>query len=411
MTAAPGDHGSRARGVVWFDARGLARGFKAHAGRGIGTYAAALAAELVERTPADRLKFLVEAGSELIHPIPSGRLVVVPRAFGEGRFPTYLRQHVLLAAVLGARRPGAMHFAAQTDATALAPVPSIITVHDVVLHRHGDWYADPAPGADARATRLRFRLMRALERLAILRAARVIVPSRVTADELVATLGLPRTRIAVIPEAASARFRPAPGSADAAIRARLGLPRRYLLHTGGADVRKRLPELIAAFDELARDDAEIGLVLVGPIAGGVGAAEVSSAIARARAHARIVLPGLLDDQDLPAVYRGAEALVLATRHEGFGLPVVEAFASGTPVVATAAPAIAEVAGDAALLVPVDAPEALAAALRELVRDPAKREELRQRGLVRASQFRWSTAANETVSIYEAVIGTPFATRT
>jgi len=391
--------------AVWFDSRGLQRGFKEHAGRGIGTYVAALAAELEAQSAKGRVKFLVEAGVELVKPLPEARLVFAPRVFsGPTRFETYLRQHVVLAAWLAIARPAAVHFAAQTDAPAFAPVRTILTVHDVVLHRHGDWYAkSAAPGGASALAELRFRSMRRLERFAIARAERVIVPSRVTADELVATLAVPRARIAVIPEAAGSRFGPTPGATDAAIRARLGLPARYLLHTGGADARKRLPELIAVFDELARDDRELALVLVGPVAASSGWAAVAAAIDRARAHDRIRLAGVLDDHDLPAVYRGARALVLATRHEGFGLPVIEAFACGTPVVATAALAVTEVAGDAALLVPVDEPQALAGALRELLASRSRADELAARGVARAAQFRWSIAAAETLAVYDGVL--------
>jgi glycosyltransferase involved in cell wall biosynthesis len=413
MSASPGETRPRDGRAVWFDSRGLQRGFKEHAGRGIGTYVAALAAELEAQSSYDRVKFLVEAGSELVKPLPAARLVLAPRVFtGPTRLETYLRQHLVLAAWLGSARPAAVHFAAQTDAPAFAPTRTIVTVHDVVLHRHGEWYsATPALGGAARLAELRFRWMRRLERFAITRAERVIVPSRVTADELAATLAVPRARIAVIPEAAGARFGPIPGATDAAIRTRLGLPSRYLLHTGGADARKRLPELIAVFDEVARDDRYLALVLVGPVATGSGWAAVAAAIDRARAHDRIRLPGVLDEHDLPAVYRGARALVLATRHEGFGLPVVEAFACGTPVVATAAPAVAEVAGDAALLVPVDEPQALAGALRDLLASRSRADEIASRGIARAAQFRWSIAAAETLAVYDGVLARAGSART
>ena len=245
-------------GAVWFDARGLQHGFKEHGGRGIGTYVGALAVALDGEAAPDRLGMIVERDAELLQSIPPSRLVFAPRALGgRGRLATQLHQHAQLAAWLSARRPAAVHFPAQTDAPGLLAVRSIVTVHDVVLHRHGAWYAGGTPDAAGdRAARLRFRTMRMLERLAIAHASRLIVPSRVTAEELARTLAVPRARITIIPLAAAPRFTPVAAPNDAAVRARLHLPERYLLHTGGSDARKRVPELIDVFAALAKRSEE-----------------------------------------------------------------------------------------------------------------------------------------------------------
>jgi alpha-1,3-rhamnosyl/mannosyltransferase len=118
----------------------------------------------------------------------------------------------------------------------------------------------------------------------------------------------------------------------------------------------------------------------------------------------VLLTGVLPDAVLPAVYRGASVLVLATRHEGFGLPVLEAFASGVPVVATAAEAVRELAGDAALLVPVEEVGALYDAVRRVLDDAELARALAGAGRARSAQFRWSVAAAETLAVYEQVSG-------
>lgn len=404
--------GAAANGAVWLDGRRLQRGFKRYSGLGPNTYVAELAPALDAEARPESLRLLVERGTEVVTRTPRSRFVEAPAFGGSGPLGTHLRQHLLLAAWLRRQVPRAVHFVTQTDAPAFLDVPTILTVHDIVQHRHGHWYRpDPTAGRlGSIAFETRMRLARALERHAIARARRIIVPSRVTAEELIETLGVPRAKIAVIPEAPSPRLRAEAEPADAVIRRRLRLPERYLLHPGGADARKRLPELVRIFDELARTDRGLGLVFVGPVRTGEGATELARAIAAAEASDRIRLAGVLDEVDLAAVYRGASAVTLATRHEGFGLPVVEAFACGVPVVSTAAAAIVEVAADAASLVPVDDVAALAPAIRRVLDEPEHAATLRSRGLTRAAQFRWGLAASETLAVYEDVLGEPLGIR-
>jgi alpha-1,3-rhamnosyl/mannosyltransferase len=221
----------------------------------------------------------------------------------------------------------------------------------------------------------------------------------------VETLGVPPHRVSVVPEAPADRFRAAAEPSDMEVRRRLGLPDRYLLHPGGSDARKRLPDLVRIFGAIARERSDLGLVLLGPVQASDGASPLARAIADCGARERIRIPGAVDADLVPVVYRGAEAVVLASRHEGFGLPVVEAFAAGVPVVASAAAAIVEVAGDAARLAPVDDLDALRQAIAEVVDDHSLREELCARGRRRAGEFRWEVAAEQTLAVYAEVVRT------
>lgn len=387
---------------AWFDARGLQRDFKEHAGRGIGTYVASLVRGLDAVARPGAVRPFVESGAALVARPERMPLLLAPSfPRGTGRLAVQLRQQLVLAAWIGRGRPSVVHFAAQTDAPWRVAVPSVVTVHDVVLHRAG-----ARPESGGRAAAVRFAVARAIERHAISRAVRLVVPSQVSAAELAATLGVDRARIAVVPEAPSPAFRPGPVPGDEELRRRLGLPERYLLHPGGADLRKRLPALVEAFDRVASDEPGLGLVLTGPVDRGPGAAAVGRAVESATARDRIVATGVLPAAEIPAIFRGAAAVVLATRHEGFGLPVVEAFASGVPVVATAAPAIVEVAGGAALLVPVERPRDLADAVRRVLREPSLADEMRARGLERAAGADEVAFAHATLHVLEEVSGAP-----
>ncbi len=271
-------------------------------------------------------------------------------------------------------------------------VPVVLTVHDLALLR--------APALGTPALRRTVRGVAA----AAQRAARVIADSAHTRDALVADCGLAPERIAVVALGVDAAFRPlAPDAARAAVAARLGLTAPYLLHVGTLEPRKNLPALVRAWNTLRRQRAAAPqLVLAG--APGWGAAAVEEAIAACGAADDVRLTGRVADDLLPALYAGAEAVVVPSLEEGFGLPVVEAMACGTPVVATRAGALPEVAGDAALLVEPGDEAALAAALVRVSDDELLRAQLRAAGLARAAAFTWEACARATWRVYEEAVG-------
>ncbi|MGB9880037.1 MAG: glycosyltransferase family 4 protein, partial [Anaerolineae bacterium] len=119
---------------------------------------------------------------------------------------------------------------------------------------------------------------------------------------------------------------------------------------------------------------------------------------------RVVFTGYVPDEDLPALYSGADLFVFPSLYEGFGLPPLEAMACGTPVVCSKASSLPEVVGDAALMVDPYDVEALAEAMHRVLSDAVLREELRGKGLARAQQFTWEKAARETLAVYEEVLG-------
>ena len=260
-----------------------------------------------------------------------------------------------------------------------APVPLVVTVHDVLALDHPEWFS--------RANALQQRLsLRRLTRA----ARRILVPSRHTAERLEKVSGVDPERIRVVPWGVGAPFRP--GAPDSAALQRLGVQAPYVLAVGTLQPRKGLHELVEAVEALGGEHRLV-------VAGARGWRD--DAIA-AGLRGRATLPGRVDDADLVALMRGADVLVHAARHEGFGFPPLEAMACGTPVVAYRASSLPEVVGDAGeLATPV--PGALRDALRRVLDDPARQAELRERGLARAAELTWKRCAELTAAAYREAL--------
>ena len=261
------------------------------------------------------------------------------------------------------RRLGAALVHTQYALPYRCPCPAVVTIHDLSFEH----------GLMGRRDRLVF------ERVvphAARTAARVLTVSERTKRDLVEHYGIPPERVVVTPNGVDPAFHPATQTAAA---------RPYALAVGAIQERKNQRAALAA----ARD-ARLDLVVVGPVKDEGAAAELREGGAR--------LEGYVEVERLAELYRGAACLVQSSRYEGFGLPVVEAMASGTPVVTVPDPALVEVAGEAAVVVP----EAeLAAGIRRAVEE---RDTLAAKGLERARAFTWEAAARATVTAYAEVLG-------
>lgn len=228
-------------------------------------------------------------------------------------------------------------------------------------------------------------------------ADRVICVSAATEAGFLRHFPAARGRTCVVHHGVEPRFRRADAAAIAELRARRHLPPRYLLFVGLLSTRKNLLYLLEAFRVLAERHPDLHLVLAGRPS--FGFERIEEALARHPQRARIVLPGFVADDDLPALYSGAECFVFPSVLEGFGLPVLEAFACGTPVVASALPVLEEIGGGELTLVAGDAPEQFAAALEQQLAQPC--DPLRRARLVaQAARFTWSAAAQATVAAWD-----------
>jgi len=265
-------------------------------------------------------------------------------------------------------------------------VPTILTVHDLIF-RHLPEHHKP----------LNRWYLNLTMPLYCRRATRIITISEHSRRDLVAAYGLPPDKITVIYEAAAPRFRPQPSEAVNAVRARYGLPDRYLLFVGTIEPRKNLTRLLDAFETVHAEGLSDGLVIVGKRGWLYG--DFFARLEASPAREAILLPGYVPDADLPAVYAGAQVSVLPSLYEGFGLPVLEAMACGTPTVASNAASIPEVGGEAALYFDPTDLETMTQTIRRVLCETALRERMQARGLAQAARFSWERAARETLAVY------------
>ena len=271
----------------------------------------------------------------------------------------------------------------------LRAVPTVLTVHDLIF-RHLPEHHKP----------LNRWYLNLTMPLYCRRATHIIAISECTRRDLIAAYSLPPEKITVIHEAADPRFCLQPPDAVTTIRARYGLPDCYLLFVGTIEPRKNLMRLLTAFETVHAEGLSDGLVIVGKR--GWLYDDFFAALERSPARDAVIFPGYVPDDDLPAIYAGAQASIFPSIYEGFGLPVLEAMACGTPVAASNGSSIPEVGGEAALYFDPTDTEALTEAIRTVLDDADLRADLRQRGFEQAARFSWERAAEATTRVYRTL---------
>ena len=270
----------------------------------------------------------------------------------------------------------------------------LVTIHDLWLDRHPE-YSKKMLGQWPSAFKTR---------QTALRARKTITVSEFSARELVELYGLKREHIRVIPNGVSEDFAPRrDDQAMAELRKRIGLKaERYVLFVGGADPRKNHQTFLEAAEKVRKKLGSRMLVLVGSPIHPFGNYEETAR--RRSLQEKVLCPGLVSTADLQLLYSSADLFVFPSLYEGFGMPVLEAMACGAPVLTSNSTALAEVAGDAALLADPQDAKALGEAMIRVLEDEPLRAALRGKGFERAKQFSWEQAATKTVDLYWEVCG-------
>lgn len=298
--------------------------------------------------------------------------LIAPR--GNGRGP---RGHVWEQVVLPHRLGGALLWS-PCNTGPLLVANQVVTIHDCAFVDHAEscspafsrWYRWLIP-----------RLAR--------RVRRIITVSNYSQQRLAEFTGVKPDKIEVIYNGVDPRFKPVDANTIEGLRRRLGLPPRYVLAVGSLAPRKNLLRLFEAWRQLRLPGDDVKLVVAGTTTHTLRQAGWSDL------PESVQLLGYVPDEDLPALYCGAQLFVFPSLYEGFGLPILEAMGCGVPVVCSRTTSLPEVAGDAALLFDPNDPEAIGEAICKVLADPGLQVTLSSGGRTRAAEFTWDRSAKQT----------------
>ncbi len=289
--------------------------------------------------------------------------------------------HVRLSAELALHPVNALFIPAHV-VPPIHPRATVVTIHDLgYLHE---------PGSHTNRARAYLDWS---TRWSVRAASSVIAISETTRADLINHYRVSERKVTVIYHGIDERFTPANDERKSGMRKALDIYGPYILFVGTIQPRKNLVRLVQAFDEIAKENPTIHLVMAGKM--GWMTSEIENAVGQSSFTERIHLPGHVDDEDLPALYSAADVITLPSLYEGFGLPALEAMACGVPVVVSNRGSLPEVTGDASILVEPTEVSSLIQGLREGL-NPATRQQRIDHGLRHVAQFTWQRSGKQTL---------------
>jgi len=306
--------------------------------------------------------------------------------------PNYsLREQIHVPWVLHRERPDVFHAPHYVLPPAIR-CRSVVTIHDCIHLMFPQYLPNKAAYAYARASMW----------AAVKRSSRILTVSEASKRDILHFFNVAPEKIEVVYNAIDDHFWLTPPEEEVArVRERYQLDHQFVLYVGNIKPHKNLVRLIDAFDELRRTGLEdLKLLIIGDEISKLPA--LRRAVHRHKLHKHVRFLGFVSDGTLRILYRLASVFVFPSLYEGFGLPPLEAMASGTPVVTSNQSSLPEVTGDAAVLVDPYDVDSLVDGIRRVLTDPALAAELRRRGPERAREFSWAHSVEKTRRVYEAV---------
>jgi glycosyltransferase involved in cell wall biosynthesis len=270
--------------------------------------------------------------------------------------------------------------------------PSVVTIHDTIHLTFPQYLPNKLAYAYARGS------MWAAAR----RSQRILTVSEASKRDILRFFAVPPEKVVVVHNAIDERFSREPRAEDVArVRERFQLQQRFVLYAGNIKPHKNLERLIEAFHALRRSDLDdLKLLIIGDQISKYPA--LRRAVHRLKLHKHVRFLGYLPDDTLAILYRLAALFVFPSLYEGFGLPALEAMASGTPVVTSNVSSLPEVTGDAAVLVDPYDVNAIEAGMRRVLTDPQLADDMRRKGLQRAREFSWERSVAKTWQVYQEI---------